>query len=91
MIQQQEPGDDRTGPLDQPYGRGINFQVEVPDIEAIAKLFKDHDYPTRSSIEEKWRELAADTLVGSLELKVLDPDGYYLRFSQELGTRSKDA
>ena len=89
MLQQREPSDNHSGPLDYPYGRGVNLQIQVPDVEAVAKVLNEHDYPARSPVQEKWRQISEIELVGSRELKVLDPDGYYLRFAQELGFKPK--
>ncbi len=85
MTQQERPTDNHTGPLKYPYGRGTNLQIEVPSIENANKALMDAGHPLRAPIKEIWREISENLMVGSLELKVLDPDGYYLRVSQGLG------
>ncbi len=45
-------------------------------------------YPLYREIEESWRETGM-TLSGAREFLVQDPDGYLLRFSQDLGERAK--
>ena len=87
MIQEREVTDNHTGLLEYPYGRGINFQIVVPDIEAVERALGAIEHPLRSPVKENWRQISESTLVGSRELQVLDPDGYYLRFSQEIGTK----
>jgi catechol 2,3-dioxygenase-like lactoylglutathione lyase family enzyme len=87
MLQQREPSDNHTGTLEHPYGRGINFQIETPDIEAVADRLVRHGHPLRRELTEYWRQTTAGILSGTREIQVLDPDGYYLRFAQELGAR----
>jgi len=86
MIQQQKETDQHTGALEYPYGRGINFQIETPDLRALVKKLEDNNYPLRRGIKESWRK-AGDRMVGEIEIHVLDPDGYFLRFSQLIGTK----
>jgi catechol 2,3-dioxygenase-like lactoylglutathione lyase family enzyme len=87
MIQQQEPSDWHTGELIYPYGRGINFQISTPSIDDVVSRLQKYDYPIRRGIEESWRKVAGNILVGEQEIHVLDPDGYFLRFSEEIGIK----
>ena len=41
-------------PLSYPFGNGINFQLEVNDIENIYKSLKDNNYKIAFDIEENW-------------------------------------
>ena len=70
MIQQIEPTDQHTGPLEAPYGRGINFEITVDDVDTL--MLEPTDFLRKTG----------ETESSSRELRVLDPDGYYLRFSQ---------
>ena len=45
-------------------------------------------YPLYRDIEESWRETGM-TLSGAREFLIQDPDGYLLRFSQDLGEQAK--
>ncbi len=87
MIQQLAPTDTHTGPLDYPFGRGINFQIHTPDIAAVVNSLQRHDYPLKRGLQDHWRAIGNNTLAGSREMHVLDPDGYFLRFSQDLGNK----
>ncbi|UPO91022.1 VOC family protein [Niallia sp. Man26] len=79
MMIEQYNGFWQTGELNYPYGRGINFQIEVEDIEEILNgikkynilLFKEVMVSTYSEYIQK-------------EFLVQDPDGYLLRFSQNI-------
>ena len=85
MLQQREPTDRHTGALEYPYGRGINFQIESRDVDQVVHALAAYGYPLREGVAEHWREIAGGSLAGTLEVQVLDPDGYYLRFAQNLG------
>lgn len=87
MIQQREPADRHTGPLEFPYGRGINFQIDTLDAKELCESLQSHGFPLRKGLEDHWRRIAGGALAGSLEFQVLDPDGYYFRFAQDLGEK----
>ena len=74
----------KTGELQYPFGRGINFQFKVEDSMQMLSRLKKHNYPEFVPMEENWYRVK-DRLWGSREFLVLDPDGYLLRFSQDLG------
>jgi catechol 2,3-dioxygenase-like lactoylglutathione lyase family enzyme len=75
-----------TGPLEHPRGRGINLQIEVPDAAAAHERFLARGYPIMVPLEERWYR-RNDVYVGQKQFLVQDPDGYLLRFGQDLGTR----
>ena len=76
----------RTAPLEYPFGRGINLQIEVPDVDHL------HDEATRAGatiylpMEERWYR-QGDEEAGNRQFVVTDPDGYLLRFFSDLGRR----
>ena len=73
-------------PLTYPLGNGVNFQLEVDNLDEIYDIFKNSNYKTAFDIEENWyRE--DDKLLGSKEFLIQDPDGYLLRFSEDLGEK----
>ena len=76
-----------TGVLTKPYGRGINFQIELADIQPVLEALEHADYPLFRPAAESWYE-TAEGLLGQKEFLVQDPDGYLLRFSQHLGERA---
>lgn len=72
--------------LHYPFGNGVNFQIEVANVEQIYKKVLDNNYSIAFEMEENWyRE--NDKLLGNKEFLVQDPDGYLLRFCQDLGER----
>ena len=75
-----------TGKLEQPFGRGINFQIEVDKIKPILENLKKKDYRIFVEPKENWYR-QDNQLLGNKEFLVQDPDGYLLRFAEDLGTK----
>ncbi len=75
-----------TGPMHQPLGQGVMFQLQVDDLSALAKVLDQHEWPIHTPLREVWRR-AGDRLDGQLEIFVQDPDGYLLMLNQDLGER----
>ncbi|BBP56883.1 VOC family protein [Pseudomonas sp. St316] len=76
----------RVGPLEKPYGRGMNLSIECPDVKTLARALVLSGYTLRKPIEEHWYRENKE-LQGESNFLVLDPDGYLLRFAQDLGRR----
>ncbi|RAS81325.1 bleomycin resistance protein [Priestia endophytica] len=79
MMIEQYNGHWKTDELEHPYGRGINFQIEVENIEILLRNLKKHNIPL-------FREVMTSTYSGftQKEFLVQDPDGYLLRFSKNI-------
>lgn len=73
-------------PLNYPFGNGINFQLEVENINIIYNNLKKLNYKITFEIEENWYR-QNNKLLGNKEFLIQDPDGYLLRFSQDLGEK----
>jgi catechol 2,3-dioxygenase-like lactoylglutathione lyase family enzyme len=73
-------------PLEHPYGRGVNLEIEVDDVEAVweAAGVADPFLP----LEER-TYARADDEVRVRQFAIQDPDGYVLRFSQTVATRPR--
>ena len=69
-----------------PYGRGINFQIEVENVEQFYTALRQNNYPVKIEIQENWYR-QDDKLLGNKEFLVMDPDGYILRFAEDLGEK----
>ena len=90
MIVQHDGEEERSwiaGELVQPYGRGMNLEIEVEDSDALHASCIRHGARIFLALEEKWYRREA-LLLGVRQFIVLDPDGYLLRLSQSLGTRA---
>jgi catechol 2,3-dioxygenase-like lactoylglutathione lyase family enzyme len=75
-----------TGPLERPFGRGINFEIGVADLEILLKALAEAKWPLFFGPEERWYR-AGEQETGVRQFLVQDPDGYLLRLSQSLGRR----
>ena len=73
-------------PLKYPFGNGINFQLEVENVDKIYNSLKENNYNIAFEIEENWYR-QDNKLLGNKEFLVQDPDGYLIRFSQDLGEK----
>ncbi|MFJ1299057.1 bleomycin resistance protein [Pseudomonadota bacterium AL_CKDN230030165-1A_HGKHYDSX7] len=69
-----------TGPLERPFGRGINFQMTVDRLEPITGALAEAGWPLFRPVEEKRYRVGEGWSV-CREFLVQDPDGYLLRFA----------
>ena len=74
-------------PLIYPFGNGINFQLEVENVEKIYEILKENNYDITFEMEENWYR-QDNRLLGNKEFLVQDPDGYLIRFSEDLGEKN---
>jgi catechol 2,3-dioxygenase-like lactoylglutathione lyase family enzyme len=75
-----------TATFEYPLGRGINFQIKVENIDQIYQKLKKNNVRLFLEMEEKWYR-KNNKEVGNKQFLVQDPDGYLLRFAQNLGER----
>lgn len=83
-------GNWQTGPLERPFGRGVNFQIATDDLTPIRDALDKNTWPLFEETSESWYRIGETEETGSRELLVQDPDGYLIRFSQSLGRRGID-
>jgi catechol 2,3-dioxygenase-like lactoylglutathione lyase family enzyme len=87
----------RTAPLEQPFGRGLNLQIDVRDVDHIHRAVLDAGMQPLVPLEERWYDVdvaapsgkwkaAGPMRTGNRQFVVADPDGYLLRFFTSLGT-----
>ncbi|MDO5089185.1 MAG: VOC family protein [Leptotrichiaceae bacterium] len=76
-----------TGKLEYPFGRGINFEINLSDIDSIYEKIKHMD-SLYMEMEEKWYR-QNEGYIGVKQFLCQDPDGYLLRFQKEIGYRKK--
>lgn len=77
-----------VAPLTYPFGNGINFQLEVSNLDEIYNNLKTANYKITFDIEENWYR-QDDKLLGNKEFLIQDPDGYLLRLFEDLGEKNK--
>ncbi len=76
-----------VGELQYPLGRGVNFQIQVENVDELYRDLKENLVPIFFALEEKWYRKGM-VEIGHKQFLVQDPDGYLLRFFQNLGERS---
>jgi catechol 2,3-dioxygenase-like lactoylglutathione lyase family enzyme len=72
--------------LTHPFGRGVNFQIEVTDADGLHAAIVAVGVAIFLPLEQRWYRRERDE-IGVRQFAIQDPDGYLLRFSQVLGTR----
>jgi catechol 2,3-dioxygenase-like lactoylglutathione lyase family enzyme len=88
----------RTAPLEPPYGRGVNFQLRVDDVDALHARAAAAGVNIVVPIEERWYRVdvaesggrwlvKGPTEAGNRQFVLADPDGYLWRPFRDLGLR----
>lgn len=77
----------RTAPLEHPYGRGVNFQIVLAEVDALYGRVCAAGARIVIPLEERWYR-QDDAANGQRQFVVADPDGYLLRFAASLGRRA---
>ena len=80
IMFEQENGNWSVGVLEHPFGRGINFEMTVSDVESLYKRVLDAGIaPFRVLKVNSYR--SEDGFIVQKEFLIQDPDGYLLRFT----------
>ena len=88
----------RTAALEAPYGRGVNFQLRVTEVDALQARAIEACAEIVVPMEERWyrvdvaqpagRWRRVGTIeVGNRQFVLADPDGYLWRPFRDLGMR----
>ncbi|MGE6377968.1 bleomycin resistance protein [Peribacillus muralis] len=77
-----------TAELMYPLGRGVNFQIEMEDVEGMAAALKDQGIKLFRDVLVNHYE-NDDVGVMVKEILVQDPDGDLIRFSQMISAGSR--
>lgn len=75
----------RTAPFDPPLGRGINFQISVPDVADQLRQLREAGWPLFMEPEEKWYRIGPSEEAGVRQFLVQDPDGYLVVLTGHIG------
>jgi catechol 2,3-dioxygenase-like lactoylglutathione lyase family enzyme len=79
-----------VGGLERPFGRGVNFQIAASNIDPVVSALKAAGWPLYREPFETWYRLGDSVEGGSREFLVQDPDGYLVRFAQNIGRRTAE-
>lgn len=69
------------------YWRGMNLSIDVGDVTALHAALLSAGHDVQHLVEDRWFARTDDE-IGVREFTVVDPDGYVLRPTQHIGTRS---
>ena len=69
-----------------PFGKGLNVQICVSSVAPLVEALSRHGHDLFLPVEEKWYRIGTEQR-GHRQFVVADPDGYLLRFYQDLGLR----
>jgi catechol 2,3-dioxygenase-like lactoylglutathione lyase family enzyme len=86
MIEQPTGRAFLAGDLAHPFGRGINLQIRVSDVDALHARVYAAGLPLYLPLEEIWYR-RDQVRLGNRQFIVQDPDGYLLRLYSDLGSR----
>jgi catechol 2,3-dioxygenase-like lactoylglutathione lyase family enzyme len=88
MLEEYAPGARMLArsPFEQPFGRGINFQIRVEDVKSLHTAVVDAGLPIFLPLEERWYR-RDNTEIGTHQFIVQDTDGYLIRLQQDIGGR----
>lgn len=75
-----------TGAMEKPYGRGINLQIEVTSTKPLLDALRRLNWPLYRELYDAWYRVG-EKQSGNRQFLVQDPDGYLLRFFENLGER----
>lgn len=75
-----------TARLEAPFGRGMNLQIRVAEAAELLRRAQAAGLHIVLDLEERWYR-RGDQEVGNRQFIVADPDGYLLRFFEDLGVR----
>ena len=92
MLEEYAPGARMLAkaPFERPYGRGINFQIRVEDVDTLHGKVVDAGLAIFLSLEERWYRRDGIEL-GCRQFIVQDPDGYLIRLQTDIGTQPAGA
>jgi len=79
-------GELRTADLVTPFGRGVNFEIAVRDVDAVDARLRERRHAFLLPLHERSYRVGDEQRVVR-QLLVADPDGYLIRLSQALETR----
>ena len=67
--------------LTYPFGRGVNISFGIKDVPRLYQKVIESNYPIHRPLTKR-EFLVGDHYIYPHEFAVLDPDGYFLRFSE---------
>lgn len=82
MLEEYHEDGWNTAEMKKPFGRGINFSIEIDNIDDIYEKLISNNYPLFRPMMSNQYETNGK-FIEQREFLVQDPDGYLLRFTHE--------
>ena len=83
-----QQGRNETAVLEQPFGRGVMFQLKVDALDSVLDDAERSGSAVHEPLHEEWRWTGnGDREGGRREIKILDPDGYLVMLAEDIGER----
>ena len=79
IMLEQINGNWNVGKMEYPFGRGINFEMTISDVDAVYERIEKAGIKLFMKMEVKDYECGDET-VHQKQFLIQDPDGYLLRF-----------
>jgi catechol 2,3-dioxygenase-like lactoylglutathione lyase family enzyme len=84
MIEQLSDSSWIAGDIEPPFGRGLHFQIMTTGLAKLYDTCKINGVLIFREWEDAWYR-ADDHYLGQSQFIICDPDGYMLRFAEDLG------
>ena len=81
QLMLEEGTKDELAELNYPFGRGVNISFGIKDVPRLHQKLLESNYPIYRPLTKR-EFLVGDHYIYPHEFAVLDPDGYFLRFSE---------
>mgnify|MGYP000888932616 FL=1 len=81
QLMLEEGAKDELAKLSYPFGRGVNISFGIKNVPSLYQKLLEADYPIHRPLTKREFRVG-DSFIYPHEFAVLDPDGYFLRFSE---------
>ena len=81
QLMLEEGSTEELAQLTYPFGRGVNISFGIEDVPQLHQKLLEADYPIHRPLTKREFRVG-DSFIYPHEFAVLDPDGYFLRFSE---------
>ena len=81
QLMLEEGSAEELGQLTYPFGRGVNISFGIEDVPQLYQKLLAANYPIHRLLTKREFRVG-NTFIYPHEFAVLDPDGYFLRFSE---------
>ena len=81
QLMLEEGNAEELSQLTYPFGRGVNISFGIKDVPRLHQKVIESNYPIHRPLTKR-EFLVGEQYIYAHEFAVLDPDGYFLRFSE---------